>query len=404
MDPGLEPSERVVDVDRLVVGGAALGHEPGGRVVMVNGGLPRERLRVRLVEERPRMSTAEVVAVLDPSPVRVVEPCPELHRGCGGCDLQYASPVAQPDLKADIVRDALARSVRAGRIDEIPVAAGEQLESWGYRSTVRCGVVDGRLAFRRRRSEDLLAIDDCMVASAPAQEIIRSGRFPGADEVTVRVGVRTGEVLVVVSPTVADGTVVPEGVRVIGADELRSGRRAWFHEEVAGHRFRISAASFFQSGPRGAEALIDAVRRSVGPLDGSTRFVDLYGGVGLFAVALGAERPVVVERSPSSIADARVNLAGRDATIVRSAVERWRPSAADVVVADPARAGLGRDGVRVAVATGAQRVALVSCDVASLVRDVELMVAAGYRATGVEVVDMFPNTHHVEAVTSLVKV
>ena len=75
----------------------------------------------------------------------------------------------------------------------------------------------------------------------------------------------------------------------------------------------------------------------------------------------------------------------------------------DAVVADPARAGLGRAGVAAVAATGAERVALVSCDVASLVRDLELLAAAGYRATGIEVVDMFPNTHHVEAVTALVR-
>ena len=131
---------------------------------------------------------------------------------------------------------------------------------------------------------------------------------------------------------------------------------------------------------------------------------DLYGGVGLFAVGLGARSSVVVERSPSSAADARINTQHLDATIVRVAVERWRPSAADVVVADPARSGLGKDGVRAAVATGARRVALVSCDPASLARDVGLFASSGYRPLGVELVDLFPHTHHVEAVTTLERV
>jgi 23S rRNA (uracil1939-C5)-methyltransferase len=403
MDPGLDSAERIVDAERLVVGGAALGHEPTGRVVMVAGALPGERLRVRLVDERPRMSTAEIDTVLDPSPLRVEPPCVELARGCGGCDLQHAMPPAQPGLKADIVRDALARAVRSGRVAEVPVAAGDALPAWRYRTTVRCAVDGDRLAFRERRSDSLLAVGDCLVAHELVAEVIREGRFPGAEEVTVRAGARTGERLVVVDARAGEGTVVAPGVRVIGADELRRGRRAWFHEVVGGHRFRISARSFFQSGPDGAEALVDAVRRALGPLDEATRLVDLYGGVGLFAVALGTERPVLVERSASSVADARVNLEDRDATVVRSAVERWRPSAADVVVADPARAGLGRDGVRAVAATGAERVALVSCDVASLVRDLGLLSDAGYRPTGIEVVDMFPNTHHVEAVTALVR-
>lgn len=398
---GLEAAERVVDVDRLVAGGAGLGHEPTGRVVMVEGGLPGERARVRLLSERARMSTAEVVEVLSPARIRVLPPCPQVARGCGGCDLQHAATSAQPALKADIVRDALARPARRGELPEIRVTTGSTLPGWGYRTTVRCGVLDGRLAFHLRRSDDLLAVDGCPVAHELVDEVIRVGRFPGAEEVTVRAGVRTGERLVIVTPKVHERTVVPDGVRVIGADELRSGRRAWYHEEVAGHRFRISAQSFFQSGPEGADALVDAVGRALGPIGEQDRFVDLYGGVGLFARTLGAARPVLVERSASAVADARVNLDGMDATIVRTAAERWHPSAADLVVADPARAGLGRDGVRIATATGARRIALVSCDVASLARDLVLFVAAGYRPAGVEVVDLFPGTHHVEAVTAL---
>jgi 23S rRNA (uracil1939-C5)-methyltransferase len=420
MDPGLDSSERVVDVERLVTGGDGLAHEPTGRVVMVAGALPGERVRIRLLDERPRMSTAAVAEVLEPSPVRVAPPCLASARGCGGCDLQYAAPEAQPALKADIVRDALVRAVRGGRLPEIPVVAGEALSPWGYRTTVRCAVDGDRLGFRERRSDAALAVGDCPVAHELVAEVIRAGRFPGAEEVTVRAGVRTGDRLAVVTRSVAadreggdgsfdaadgadgrSGVTVPDGVRVVGVDELRAGRRAWIHEEVAGHRFRISALSFFQSGPAAAEALVAAVARALGPLDPADRLVDLYGGVGLFAVALGTDRPVLVERSASSVADARVNLADRDATVVRTAVERWRPSKADVVVADPARAGLGRAGVAAVAATGAPRAALVSCDVASLVRDLELLAAAGYRATGIEVVDVFPNTHHVEAVTAL---
>jgi tRNA/tmRNA/rRNA uracil-C5-methylase (TrmA/RlmC/RlmD family) len=403
MDPVDSSSPLVIDTERLVAGGAALGHEPSGRVVLVDGALPNERVSVHVLDERPRMVTAEVDAVLSASPARIEAPCAELHRGCGGCDLQHAEPSAQPELKAGIVADSLARSVRAGRLADIPIVAGPALDPWGYRTTVRCAVTDGRLGFHRRRSDDVLAVAGCPVAAEPIQEVLRTGRFPGASEVTVRAGVRTGELLVVVDPSASDDAIVAHGVRVIGDDELRAGRRAWFHEVVDGHRLRISARSFFQSGPVGAEALIAAVRRGLGPIDESTRLADLYGGIGLFAVALGTQRPVLVERSASSIADARVNLADRDATIVRSSVERWSPKQMDVVVADPARAGLGRDGVAVVADTHAEQIALVSCDVASLVRDVELLAAAGYRATGIEVVDMFPNTHHVEAVTSLVR-
>ncbi len=369
---------------------------------MVDGALPGERVRVQLTSERQRMSTSSILEVVEPAPTRVEPRCPEVARGCGGCDLQHVEPSAQPVLKAAILRDALDRSIRRGDVEEVPVAVGPSSAPWRYRSTIRCALDGDRVAFHERRSEGVLAVADCLVAHDLLAEVIRDGRFPDAAEVTIRAGVRTGERLVVVTPAVAAGTVVPDGVRLVGSDELGRGRRAWYHEEVDGHRFRISALSFFQSGVGGAEVLVDAVRRAAGPVAPADRFVDLYGGVGLFSEMLGAVEPVLVERSASSAADARVNLADAGARVVRSAVERWRPSRADVVVADPARAGLGRDGVRAVAGTGARRVVLVSCDVASLVRDLGLLTAAGYKANGIEVVDLFPNTHHVEAVASLV--
>lgn len=402
VDPtGPESDEPILDVERLVAGGAGLAHEGSGRVVLVDGALPGERVLVRVTARRARMVSATTIEVLDPAPSRVAAPCPAVAAGCGGCDLQHADPVVQPELKVGVVVDALRRSDRRQDLGEVPVLAGPALEPWGYRSSVRCGVDNGRLAFHGRRSDGLVAVDGCLVAHDSVQEVIRTGRFPGATEVTVRAGIGTGERLVVVSPTASAEVVVPDGVLVVGADELRRGRRAWLHEVVCGQTFRISALSFFQSGPVGAEALVDAVRRATGPLGPTDRLADLYGGVGLFAATLGAAEPMLVERSASSVADARVNLAGRGARIVRSSVERWNASAADVVIADPARTGLGRDAVRVVAATGARRVVLVACDVASLARDLVLLAASGYRTLGIEVVDLFPNTHHVEAVAVL---
>lgn len=134
---------------------------------------------------------------------------------------------------------------------------------------------------------------------------------------------------------------------------------------------------------------------------------DLYGGVGLFGAVIGAlphrPRVVLVERSRSSCADAAVNLADLDAVVQRRPVERWRPVPADVVVADPARAGLGRPGVDVVTATGAAVVVLVSCDAAALGRDAGLLVDASYRLEQVTTVDLFPHTHHVEVVARFVR-
>jgi 23S rRNA (uracil1939-C5)-methyltransferase len=222
-------------------------------------------------------------------------------------------------------------------------------------------------------------------------------------EVVIRAGAATGERLVVARPAAA-GADVPPGTLLVGTDELAAGRRAWIHEVVAGRRWRISAASFFQGRPDGAEALVAAVRAAVGDaLVPGGRLVDLYGGVGLFAGALGAGgdgRVVVVETNRSALADARVNLTDLPgARIVASDVRRWRPSAADVVVADPSRQGLGAEAVGRIGATGATALALVSCDAAALGRDAGLLAVAGWHLESLALVDLFPHTPHVEVVT-----
>lgn len=384
-----------LDIERTVAGGAGLAREPEGRVVLVDGALPGERVRVTLTTSKPRMATAELAAVATPAPGRVEPPCPEVHAGCGGCDLQHASPELQRSLKVGIVRDALAR---IGRLGDVPVSAGEHLSDRGYRTVLRLGVLGGRVAFHRKRSSELHPVTRCLVAHPLLDELLEDGRYLGTDEVTIRVGARTGERLVSLGPATASARV-PDDVVVVAGD-----RPGWVHEVVARRRFRISAGSFFQARPDGAEALVRAVGRALAPFDPSEdRLVDLYGGVGLFTAGLHARRSLLVERSPSAVADAEVNLASLDATIVRANVRRWRPEAADALVADPARAGLGADGVHAVVGTGALRVALVSCDPAALARDARLLSDRGYRATGVELVDLFPHTHHVEAVTAFVR-
>jgi 23S rRNA (uracil1939-C5)-methyltransferase len=133
--------------------------------------------------------------------------------------------------------------------------------------------------------------------------------------------------------------------------------------------------------------------------------IDAYGGVGLFAatVAATAREIVLIEASGSACADARFNLAGLPATIAHTRVEDWQPTAADLVIADPARSGLERRGAARVTDTGAAVIVLVSCDAGSLGRDASLLAELGYRHDGTEVIDVFPNTSHVEAVTRFVR-
>jgi 23S rRNA (uracil1939-C5)-methyltransferase len=383
-------------------GGDGVAREASGRVVFVEGALAHEVVTAELLEQKKAFARARVVDVIEPSPDRTTPPCPVLRAGCGGCDFQHATPPAQRAAKVTIVRDALER---IGRVADVPPIDVVALPIEGYRTTVRGLVLDGRFALRRRHSHDAIALGSCLVLHPMLDELVRDARFGAATEVTLRGGARTGERLALVAPD-ARGVSVPADVRVVGGDDALGRDGSWFHEVVDGHTLRVSARSFFQARPDGAEALVAAVRAAAGPLDASTEVVDAYGGVGLFAatVAAPAGAPVVlVERSASSVGDAAVNLAGTDATIVRTTVERWRAGPADVVIADPARAGLGKDAAARLAATGASRFVLVSCDPASAARDAGLLTAHGYRLTAVTLVDVFGHTSHIELVTAYVR-
>jgi 23S rRNA (uracil1939-C5)-methyltransferase len=383
-----------------VAGGAALARGPGGRVVFVDGALPGEQVEVRLTDERRDFARATVTRVLRPSDDRVEPPCPNVERRCGGCDLQHVRPAAQPLLKRAILADALRRQAH---LDDPLIELGPSLPAMGFRTSVRCAVVDGAAGFRIGASHDVLDIDHCLVAHPVIDDLIHRGRFDGADEVTFRIGAATGELLVLAHPD-ADEIVLPDGVEaiVVGRAGLDRGSRAWIHDVVAGHRFRISALSFFQSRADAATVLVETVIDLGGDeLRGARTVVDAYAGVGLFAALAAPARAkvIAVESSRSSVADAQLNLRGRNARIVRSAVERWRPSAADVVIADPPRSGLGRVAVDALVATAASTIIVVSCDAAAFGRDAKLLGTHGYRLERSILVDLFPHTHHVEVVS-----
>jgi 23S rRNA (uracil1939-C5)-methyltransferase len=144
----------------VAAGGDAVGRDDDGRVVFVTGALPGERVRVAMDDERARYARGHVIEVEEPSPARIAPPCPHVAEGCGGCTWQHVDPAAQRGLKVDIVTDALER---LGRLDQPVVDAGPVLPTTGFRTTVRMGVVDGRAAFRKWHSHDLLPIDDCLV-------------------------------------------------------------------------------------------------------------------------------------------------------------------------------------------------------------------------------------------------
>ncbi len=398
--PVVSPNPILVTIDRMATGGAGIANAPDGRIMMVEGGLPGDRVAVEVIKERKRLIQGHVVEVLESGPYRIPASCNHFNAGCGGCDWQPCSSEGATELRRLIVVDSLRR---LGKIDSIDVetqaSSGAGLPRVDYRTTVRAAVTDGLAGFRTARSNEVVLIDSCETAHPLAERILVEGRFPGATEVVARVGARTGECLLITDcpAEMLAKTVLPDEVQVITREQLAAGETAWIHEEVAAHRFRISADSFFQCRPDGAEALIRLVDQALVGTDGP--MIDAYGGVGLFGATVGQNRQLtIIESNQSSVADARVNL-HPDAKVVQSRVERWTATQAQAVVADPARRGLGKDGVQKLLETKASVIALVSCDPASLARDARLLIDAGFGLDWVTTVDMFGQTSHIETVS-----
>lgn len=369
----------------MASGGDAVARDGDGKAVFIRGAIPGERVRVKIQADHKKYANGDVDTVLEASPQRVTPPCPEVERGCGACQWQHISLAEQRKLKNGFLVEAVER---AGVTCPEPGSV-VALEPWDFRTTISAGVTNGRAGFNRARSHQVVGVDTCLVAHPLIEELLVGVRYPGARSVLLRCGARTGERLVVTTPAGLD-VQLPDDVRTED-----------FHEFAAGRRWRVSARSFFQTRADAVDALADLVVAAADEMGPPTTAIDLYSGVGLFAGTLAARgwSVTAVEGSERSVADARENLRDTDATVVRADVTKWTPGAADLVVADPSRLGLGPEGVEVVESTGARRLVLVSCDAASLGRDAALLEKAGYGLSALTQVDLFPQTFRVEAVT-----
>ena len=385
-------ARRELRIERLVAGGDALARDDDGRVVFVDSALPGETIEAEFVEVKRDFARARTLRVIAASTDRVEPPCRHVADGCGGCDWQHMSTNAQHDAKVAVVREAFARTAR---MPEAPIVRGGAVGHEASRTTVRMAVTaGGRLGFRRAASHDTVDIERCLVMHPLLQELVASVGVRGEGEVTLRCSAATGERAV----------WAHDKARVLGLpDDVTAGAGAVVHEDVAGARLRVSMSSFFQASPQAAELLVDAVARAAGDaLDGRDGVVvDAYGGVGLFAatvVPIGVQC-VLVESSESACSDAYENLRGRSAKVMHSRFEHWRAQRAGLVIADPARSGLGKPGVATLLDTAAPTVVLVSCDAVVAARDARLLADADYELVSAEVLDLFPHTHHVEVVS-----
>jgi len=407
-----------VIVDGFAHGGEGVGRIDG-KVVLIAGALPGERVRVTVTEDHPRWSRARLVEVLVPSADRVTPPCPVAEE-CGGCDLQHVAPAAARALKTRVVREQLARlggfGATADALVEDCRPVGPDL---GYRNHVQLhAAADGRLGFHRAGSHDVVPIAHCPVAADEVNAMLaRFGPDAGAEALALRVLGDSRTAIV----TPGDGPVaLPDDVPTLALRQA-DGRPVVVRGEgsatiqVAGVTLFVPVDAFFQVNTGGAEALVALVRESAG--DVAHRDVwDLYAGVGLLSLPLAAAGAHVL--AVESVMSATMAL-GRAATEqeldVRVLTERVehvtrRAAAGDrgidppeIVVADPPRAGLGRHVIADLGRIAPSRLVLVSCDVAAFARDARDLGAQGLRLERAVPLDLFPMTHHVEIVATFVR-
>lgn len=387
--------ELELDLTGIAHGGEAVGRA-GDLVTFVAFGLPGERVRAQLLEKKPRFQRARAVRVLSASPERVTPPCP-IFGSCGGCHWQHASYAEQLRIKTEVLRQALGR---IGRVPSPPLesAVPSPLE-WHYRNRVQLVPVAGTrlVGFRRAHSHDVVPVERCYVADDRINELIADAPWEtlGDDEWG-----RLEEIDVRVAPGQAPLTSF-EGQGFCASNHS-------LRYPLGGMTFDVPAGAFFQVNLGAAERLLDAALEWLAPR-AHEHIVDAYGGVGTFGLALArhAGRVTMFELPGSAVVAATANAALNgiaNVSVVASSVEQGLAAArgaVDALLLDPPRRGCGPQVVQHIVRLAPRRVLYVSCEPSTLARDVRGLLDGGYRLVKARVVDMFPQTYHLESVTLL---
>lgn len=440
----------LLTIEKLIYGGDGLARLPAddrgrGKAVFVPFVLAGEKIEAVLTEEKPGFARVRAQAIVQTSPHRIAPPCPYFGR-CGGCNYQHASYDHQLEIKKEILRENLRRIAKLELQSEIQVHPSPP---WNYRNRSRLQVrtrPDFGAGYFKFASHELLPVEECPISSplinrgiAALWQAGRTGKavegvrevefFANSDESRLlleflcapearRAAVRAwAEDLCAAVPEIAGVAAfrepqkgVHEPLAAVGASELTY--------QTEGAAYRVSAGAFFQTN----RFLTDELVKIVTAGRSGEMALDLYAGVGLFSTALACDfRHIVsVEMSQTAADDLKYNLPA-NGKVVQAATEQYLARLADkgtvgkgsflpqllhkpdLIVVDPPRGGLGDRVARLLRRVDAPRVTYVSCDPATLARDLAPLLAAGYRVEEVHLVDLFPQTYHIESVVQLVR-
>jgi 23S rRNA (uracil1939-C5)-methyltransferase len=421
-------------IEKLVYGGDGLARlpsdEPGhGKAVFVPFVLEGESIEGSVVAEKPGFARGHADHIRQASPHRTAPQCP-YYASCGGCQYQHSSYEHQLEIKAAILEETLRRIAKIELGVDLVVHPSP---AWNYRNRVRLritGKPEFALGYYRFNSQDLLPIEQCPISSPLLNRAIatlwnmgRTGNLPvELEEVEIFANAEDDQLLVELygngSPQSAAGEAVksslPEAVGVVWFPSAHHTRTPPEHPSwTIGSRelryktqhfsYRVSAGAFFQ----GNRYLTDELIRIVTEGCAGTLALDLYAGVGLFSAVLSGNFAEVfaVEPSAASFADLQSN-SPPNVKAVRSTSERFfegaRKLQPDLIVVDPPRSGLGKAVIGGLERLRARSIVYVSCDPATLSRDLRTLVGAGYSIDEAHLVDLFPQTFHIESVFRMV--
>jgi 23S rRNA (uracil1939-C5)-methyltransferase len=426
--PAQQP--QLVEIAKPIYGGAFLARVEG-KAVFVPLTLPGEQVRIRVTEDKRGYSTAEPEEILTPSPQRIPPQCP--HFGiCGGCNYQHTGHETQLVFKQAILRETLERA-GVQPPEEISVLAANP---WAYRNRIRLAFdAQGNLGYRGRRSHAVVLIRECPIAAPllvqaalAGAEIIRNLHWaPRPTEVSFFSNANESALLASASTSSRDpgrfehwARALEEQIPALKGAELIAQAPAGKHMRTidewtwgspsltyraAGFDYRVDRGAFFQVNRWLVDALVDRVTAGQ---SGKLAW-DLFAGVGLFARKLKSqfERVVAVESAAASKAALAHNLQGTAGEAIHAetlAFLRQRSKEKpDLIVVDPPRTGLGPEITTLLTEIAAPKLVYVSCDPATLARDLRPLIASGFQIQSLTLADLFPQTFHIETVAHLVR-
>jgi 23S rRNA (uracil1939-C5)-methyltransferase len=361
-----------VEVERILPGGMGLAHA-GGKTVFVSLAAPGDRLRVRVEREQGNVLFASIVEIITPGPSRIQPPCPYFGR-CGGCDFQQLTYEAQLAAKAEMIRDCLHRIARLEIVPEIVVTPSPNEWRYRMRATWQIDHEQRTIGYYERGSRRVCDVADCAVLLPELQAKLEEVRA-------------------------TDWEQFPRDLQhldVVAGESLT----------VCGEVYHYSPETFFQINPSLLEPLVNFALADVA----GDSALDLYSGVGLFTLPLARrfKSVLAVEASPAATRFARRNLrdAGlSNARVVTATVTGWFRNGGvepvDFVLLDPPRAGAESAVIKGILDLKPAVISYVSCDPATLARDLKKLIAGGYTIASIAAFDLFPQTHHVETVVHL---